>query len=155
MKEEQYGESYKEHLLQQYKLYTEMADQVSRRRIQANQFYISLLSGLLAFLSFIVSQQSFNNARDMMMVSISCIGVFLCLVWYINIRSYKQLNKLKFKVIHEMESMLPFACYVKEWELEKEKQYRYIRLTRVENYIAIVMAFPYIFLLFYAISNLK
>jgi hypothetical protein len=47
-----YGNGYKEHLLEEYKLYVQMADNVSARRAQANQFYISVLSALLAVVAF-------------------------------------------------------------------------------------------------------
>ena len=43
-----YGDKFKDHLIEEYKLFVQMADNVSARRSQANQFYISVLSILLA-----------------------------------------------------------------------------------------------------------
>lgn len=37
-------------------------------------------------------------------------------MWYRLIRSYKDLNTAKFKVIHEIEQKLPCAPYDLEWE---------------------------------------
>jgi hypothetical protein len=48
--EREYEEAFKQHLLEQYNLYVEMADRITTRRAQTNRFYISLLSGLLALL---------------------------------------------------------------------------------------------------------
>ncbi len=45
-----YGDNYQAHLLEQYKLYVDITDKISARRNQVNSFYISLLSGLLAFI---------------------------------------------------------------------------------------------------------
>jgi len=50
MNREEYGEQFKEHLIEQYKLYVEMTDRISDRRERTNRFYISLLSVLLALL---------------------------------------------------------------------------------------------------------
>jgi hypothetical protein len=44
-------------LLEQYKLYVEMHDRISARRNQMNSFFISLLSGLLAFFSIVGNQK--------------------------------------------------------------------------------------------------
>ena len=38
-------------LLEQYKLYVQLADNVSARRSQSNSFYISIITGLLPILS--------------------------------------------------------------------------------------------------------
>ncbi|MBO8143582.1 MAG: hypothetical protein H0Z16_03220 [Thermodesulfobacterium sp.] len=149
-----YGEKFNEHLLEQYKLYVEMADRISERRMQTNKFYISLLSGLLALLSILVSVGKFN--QTVIFIIVSLLGIALCILWHINIRSYKQLNSGKFKVIHEMEQYLPFPCYDKEWELlgEGKEKSKYLQLTRVEKYIPFILAIPYIFLFFYALVSL-
>ena len=110
-----YDEKFGEHLLEEYKLYVEMVDRISERRMQTNKFYISLLSGLLALLSILVSVGKFN--QSLIFIIVSLLGMALCILWHINIRSYRQLNSGKFKVIHEMEQHLPFPCYDREWEL--------------------------------------
>jgi hypothetical protein len=52
-----------------------------------------------------------------------------------------------------MEQSLPFPCYDKEWEiLKKEKEGKtYLQLTRVEQYVPIILAIPYILLLIYSL----
>ena len=50
MKRDEYGENYQDHLLEQYKLYVEMADRVSQRRDQSNRFYVTIISALVALL---------------------------------------------------------------------------------------------------------
>jgi hypothetical protein len=138
-------------LLEQYKLYVEMADRVSSRRIDANKFYISLLTALIALLSLVNISMEFTRA---VFAAVAILGIILCTVWLINIRSYKQLNSLKFQVIHEMEKQLPFACYAREWQILKQNPAgkKYLRTSHVEQYIPLILLIPYIVLLFYALQ---
>ncbi|OUL18602.1 hypothetical protein BV378_36005 [Nostoc sp. RF31YmG] len=151
-----YGDNFQLHLLEQYKMYVEMMDRISNRRSQANSFYISLLTGLLALISLVSDKNLFNGNQNNLLLIVAMLGIFLCFSWYVNIRSYKQLNSLKFKVIHEMEQYLPFPCYDKEWEiLKKEKNNSaYLRLTKVEQYVPFALATPYVCLLIYSITSL-
>ncbi len=149
---DKYGQKFNEHLLEQYKLYVEMTDRISDRRMQTNKFYISLLSGLLALLSILVSVGNFNPSLTFVIVSL--LGIALCVLWHINIQSYRQLNSGKFKVIHEMEQFLPFPCYDKEWEILGKGKSKYLQLTRVEKYIPLILSIPYIFLFLYTLASL-
>ncbi|MGK7954465.1 MAG: hypothetical protein AB4063_04265 [Crocosphaera sp.] len=152
-----YGENFHDHLLEQYKLYVEMMDKVTERRGQTNTFYISLLSGLLALLSFLIDKDSnlFSGERNIFLLVFGILGIALCYVWHININSYKQLNSLKFKVINEIESYLPFRCYYREWEiLREEKKHKYRRLNKVEKFVPLILSFPYFLLLIFAFLDL-
>ena len=150
-----YGENYQLHLLEQYKMYVEMADRVSARRQQVGSFYISILSGLLGLLA-INNKELFSGSQNIVLLSISILGITLCILWNANINSYKQLNSLKFKVIHEMEANLPFACYEREWEILKESKsnVRYFRLTAIEKYVPFVLCIPYTIILIQALISL-
>ena len=110
---DKYGDKYKEHLLEQYKLYVEMADRISGRRQTANSFFLSINTAIVAFVSD-VGLCAGKGANFYWVIS--CAGMVLCFFWYRMIRSYKDLNSAKFKVIHEMEAKLPFAPYDLEWD---------------------------------------
>lgn len=133
-------------LLEQYKLYVEMADRVSSRRIEANKFYTSILSGILALVSIVSVPLT---VQSVVLAAVAVLGIALCVVWLVNIRSYRELNSLKFAVIHEMEAHLPFACYDREWEILRNGKGRrvYVRLTRIEQYVPLLMMIPYLVLL--------
>jgi len=150
---ERYGNEFKTHILEQYKLYVEMADRVSSRRAQMASFYTSILSALLALLSITSNKDLFQGSQSFILLTLAILGLCLCLAWTANINSYKQLNSLKFKVIHEMEAYLPFPCYDREWEIlkEDENRGRYLRLTAVEKYIPIIIAVPYLCLFIYSL----
>jgi hypothetical protein len=130
-----------------------MADRISNRRFQTNRFYISLLSGLIALLSIVVGREIFSDFHTIVLMVVAVLGLALCFLWNINICSYRQLNSGKFNVIREMEQHLPFPCYKKEWEIlgEGRESKRYLKLTRVEQYVSIILAIPYILLLVYSL----
>jgi hypothetical protein len=71
-------------------------------------------------------------------------------MWYGLVRSYKDLNTAKFKVIHEMEAKLPVAPYDSEWEkVGKGKNSKlYLPFTHIEIYIPWVFFVIHAFVLF-------
>ncbi|OGU65723.1 MAG: hypothetical protein A2499_00695 [Stygiobacter sp. RIFOXYC12_FULL_38_8] len=106
---------YNDHILDQYKLYVEMADRISSRRLTANSFFLSLNSILIAFLSYVnfVGQKKIELNFNWL---VALAGLVLCYMWYRVIRSYRDLNTAKFNVIHQIEKMLPISPYDAEWE---------------------------------------
>lgn len=153
-----YGENFQEHFLQQYKLYVEMMDKVSERRIKNNTFYISLISSLIAFMSLVsVKIEKFFIDNKILLLLIAILGLLLCYIWYSNINSYKQLNSLKFQVIHEMEKQLPYPCYFREWEILKQgnELQKYNRLNNIEKSVPLLLSIPYFILLIYFLSRFR
>jgi hypothetical protein len=151
MKRDEYGDEFSEHMLEQYKLYVTMADNVSGRRSQTNAFFISVLSALLAILALAGEKSLLKDVQAVVFLSTGIMGLLLCWVWALNIRSYRQLNSGKFKIIHEMEQQLPYRCYEEEWEVlgGGEESKKYLRLTRVERYVPILLAIPFLLIVVY------
>jgi heme/copper-type cytochrome/quinol oxidase subunit 4 len=144
-----------EALLEQYKLYVQMADNVSNRRSQANAFYISVITGLLAVQSIALDKFT-SYIQYIVLLSVGILGILLGMIWFTNLISYKRLNSAKFKVIHEMEKSLPFACFDKEWELlgrGKDKE-QYFPLTKVEMIIPFLLMIPFIILIVYSMVQM-
>ena len=152
MNDEERTATFIRNLLEQYKLYLETADKLIVRRNQTNYFYISILSGLLAIFSFAINQEPSNTFYKIVLLLMNFLGMTLCLLWWIHIRSYKQLSSAKFVIIHEMEKFLPFACYKREWEILKEK--KYIELTYVEKLIPIMFGVFFVVLIVLTFLNL-
>src|SRR2546426_3466138 len=148
---ENYGESYKEHLLEQYKLYVESTDRVSSRRALANTFFLTIASALLSGGFVLVgstysSRSAFNGVGS---AAVSLGSLMLAVSWVYAIRSYSQLNAGKFKIIHNLESKLPAAPYTKEWKIlgEGKSSERYLPLTAVERVVPILFIFMYVVML--------
>lgn len=124
--------------LEQYKLAVEMADRVSARRATANAFFLSLLVGVGAVLG--VAEPSFL---------LSVVGTVLALVWWVLLRSYRDLNRAKFNAITSMEAKLPAQPFDDEWQTLKKdpvKKWRprYAELGTVERIVPWVFAALYI-----------
>lgn len=142
-------------ILEEYKLYVEMADRVSARRIETNKFYITLLTALLGFLTLVVDKKIFVEHNSFVFFLMSFLGVALNIVWIINIASFRQLNSGKFEVIHSIESKLPIKCFKDEWDIlgKGEKAKKYLQLTRIEKFVPIILGMPYFALFIYSVYN--
>jgi hypothetical protein len=132
-----YGNSFNEHLLDQYKIITASADKITDKRHNTNKFYLGINSFLFTVAAYLTSLEF-----GVVPLLISGIGFIISIVWNKNIESYKQLNSAKFKVIHELEEHLPARIYQKEDEYLKRNYYK---LTSVEKWI------PFIFSILYGI----
>ena len=156
MKPEDYGENYQIHLLEQYKLYVEMADRVSQRRDQSNRFYAGLMSAIVALLVVMGRLGVSGSNWDIALLVAGLLGVSLSVIWYINLGSYRVLNSAKYHVINDMESQLPRAGFTDEWAyLRPEKgPARYFQLTRIERYVPLLVLVLFVGIVAYSIYSL-
>jgi hypothetical protein len=138
-------------MIEQYKLYVEMADRTSARRFDVSRFYTSLLTAFLVVIPLAYAQGVPPGVRAMLLPAVAVIGVSLCVLWFFHIGSYRQLNRLKFRVIHEMEAQLPFPAYKREWELLGNEPIRYRRLATIERLVPVALLIPYVGLLVYSL----
>jgi hypothetical protein len=148
---EDYGESYKEHLFEQYKLYVDSADKVSSRRALANTFFLTIASALLSGGFVLVgttysSRSAFDGIGS---TAVSVGSLLLAVSWVYALRSYSQLNAGKFKIIHKIESKLPASPYTKEWQVlgKGRSPERYLPLTEVEKWVPRLFIFMYLVML--------
>ena len=132
----------KDRLLEIYKLHADLIDRVSQRRATANQLHTGILVGLVALLGLMFRVNPDADISIYLMVA-GLFGVAVCVAWLFTIKSYRQLNTIKFAAMDKLEPMLPFQFFAEEWRKEKE----YHRLTIVETLL------PYVFgLLFLAFA---
>ena len=107
-----YGDRYRDHMLEIYKLYVLSAEKISDRRLISNSFFLTLNTAIFGGLAYAVGRSNL-----MLAVVFSGAGALLCVVWNRSIRSYNDLNSAKYKVVHELESRLPVAAWDREWDL--------------------------------------
>ena len=136
-----YGPKYRDHLLEQYKLYVQMADRVSHRRALANSFFLTLHTGLLALAAGITGLSRGEPSNEWAGLAIAGFGIPFAAVWFLILHSYRELNKAKFAVVRELEDDLPKAPFGRE---EAKYAGRYARLTNVEAWVPIVFALWYL-----------
>jgi hypothetical protein len=139
-----YGADFKAHLLEQYRLYVEMAYQVSERRDKTNAFFLSIHTALLTTMALVLS----NREWMLLAIAPSFPALVLCYFWRRSIESYRLLNSAKFRVIHELEKGLAGAPYAYEWERELqgqgEESKKYRPMTDLEQHIPVVFALLYV-----------
>jgi len=93
-----------------YKMAVEMADRVTARRGLANSFFLTVNTAVLGVLGT-------HGASWYLAVA----GIILSVSWWALLKSYRDLNAAKFKVILAMEQNLPARLYGDEWNhLHKE-----------------------------------
>ena len=134
-----------------------MADRVSARRTNANNFFLGMhaalatVVGLLASSTKVPSAGATGLAPDRMpILLVAGAGVLLCAAWWLGLRSYRDLNRAKFRVINEMEAQLPAKPFSAEWKFLKDDQVkswrsRYAEQGTVERFVPFVFACLYLF----------
>jgi hypothetical protein len=139
-----YGETYQAHLLEQYKLYVESADRISQRRTTANNYLLTINT----FLVTLYGLAATCDPKQCWRILVAAAGILVCISWFALIKNYKNLNKAKFEVIHELEDHLPAALFDREWEIaERGIGKAYKPLTHIEQFIPVIFGGLYFFLL--------
>ena len=127
-----YGETFTADLLEQYKLYVQSAEHVSARRLASSRLLLTLNAGLAALYG--IQPGAFGQSWWVMAVPI--LGIAVSLTWARIIRSHKDLNRVKFELIHELERHLPAAPYTCEWQLaEQGRGSSYRAVTDIERWL--------------------
>jgi len=140
---EDYGDSFKKHLLEQYKLFVNTSLDVTSKRLEANKFHLTLNSVVFGFSSYMTTLD-----QPCIIILFSIIGILISAVWYKNVLAYRELNRAKFIVIHELEGHLPARLF----KCEEERYLgRYHELTSLEKYYPIIFIFLYIALISFTI----
>ena len=141
--EDSYGDSFKADLLEQYKLYVQSADNASERRVASSRYLLTVNAALVAAYGF----QSVLTERAVLAIPIALAGIILSLLSYSIIKSFRDLNTAKCKIIHELEKHLLAALYAYEWRLlEEGKGKAYWPTTHVEKWM------PLLFLLLHVLA---
>ena len=129
---ETYGGSFNADLLEQYKLYVQSAENVSARRVASSRYLLTLNAALVALYGF----QSSIPSPGWWTMLVPILGVLVSALWHRIIKSHRDLNTVKFEVIHELEQWLPASLYAHEWRLAEGGQGKsYRSVTNIEQWI--------------------
>lgn len=114
--EQTYGDSFNAHLLEQYKLYVQSAENVSARRLASNRYMLTLSAAILALYGLLYANFDLNWTALVLPV----MGISVTVVWHAIIKSHADLNEIKFEIVHELEEHLPTSVYKHEWRLAED-----------------------------------
>ena len=141
MPKSEYGEDYKNKLFEQYRIFLHMIDSLTHRRTIANNFFLSINTGLLAVFGLLVQLNSTSfETNNLWVLGGSIAGILFSYSWYRTVESYKQLSIIKWKIVLEIEKRLPLLIHDTEWKLlgEGQDSKKYKELTDVEKVIPVI-----------------
>jgi hypothetical protein len=136
--------AYQVALLEQYKLYVEMADRISQRRGLTNAFFLTLNTAIFSTIGIFWEHKLDGNVWWLTFPLIMLLGQ--CFAWLYLLRSYRLLNTAKYKVVGELEKRLPASPYWSaEWSaLGEGRDWRkYWPLSHIEIWIPLFFAALY------------
>jgi hypothetical protein len=138
------ADKYHAAILEQYKVYVEMADRISARRGLANTFFLTLNTAV--FTLFGVLWKDPPSGNEWLLAFPLAALICECGAWYYLVRSYRQLNTAKFEVVGMLEERLPASPYWRaEWVAlgEGRDRRRYWPLTHLEQWVPAFFAAIY------------
>jgi hypothetical protein len=137
--------------LELYKMGADFADKLSARRNTANGFFLTAETALVTVAAFVLEKQ---RPEDGVKVAIVAAGVLLSATWWLQLRSYRDLNKAKFTVLTEIEKALPVALFSDEQKIldgggngAKGLRGRYAELGATERVVPVLFALIWLSLL--------
>lgn len=139
------AEMYQAAVMDQWKLYVEMADRISNRRGLTNTFFLTLNTAIFTVIG--VVGQTRPDVSSWLLALPLAIVLGECAAWWWLVRSYRQLNTAKFRVVGALEERLPASPYWRaEWTaLGEGKDWRkYLPLTHLEQWIPVLFALVYV-----------
>ena len=145
-------------VLDTYKLHAELADRISQRREGANRLYVSLLVGLLLCAAAILRLDTHGIPKHLVFLCTGILGMALVFSWWIVIRSYRELNRAKYKTLLDLECRhLAYAFYTKEREFlggERRDRSRNKRVGVFENILKCLLFCLFVALTWYSAAGL-
>ena len=143
---------YLNHLLEQYKIYVEMADRISSRRNLANVFFLTLNTTMLGVIGFAFEKIKLIEPTWLILFPIAGL-LLMNLIWWWLVRSYRNLNTAKYSVLRKLSSKLPASPWSEEWiELGEGKDIKkYLPLTKLEMFIPKIFGLTYLFIGIYVL----
>lgn len=131
-------------VLEIYKLFVDTAEKTSDRRMQANRFYVTLLSSAIAAAIPLSNYVNLQLRTHLVLLAAACaLGIAVCAAWVAHINYFRDLNSAKFKVIHEIEDHLPAQCFKKEWDIYKGGNRAWLTATRIDRVLPFLFMVPF------------
>jgi len=116
-------------------------------------FFLSLHTAILTVISFSIDNIELISPKWLILFPILGILIF-CAAWWWLLKSYRDLNSAKYKVIGELEKELPKSPY---WDLEWKELgegndvKKYLPVTTIEKWVPLIFGFLYICITIYIV----
>ena len=142
-----------EKVLQEYILYVQHKENFVNRSFEANRFYL-ILSLVVLAVTVPITLIPFQTGIIFTML-FALIGMVICVMWFLNIRSYKNLLKIKFQnVIERLEDELPVKPYQMESQALKEESHkRGFVFADMQRALSIIIFITFVTILFIELAT--
>jgi hypothetical protein len=137
--------AYQAAILEQYKVYVEMADRVSQRRGLTNTFFLTLNTAIFTAVGLFWEHKPAGQVWWLVFPLAMLLGE--CFAWFYLLRSYRLLNSAKYEVVGALEARLPASPYWRaEWMAlgEGRNWKKYWPLSHIESWIPVFFAVLYV-----------
>jgi hypothetical protein len=137
--------AYQAAVLEQYKIYVEMADRVSQRRGLANTFFLTVNTAVFTVIGVFLKDFSHVQVWWLIFPLIAILGQ--CFAWFYLVLSYRLLNTAKYEVVGALEERLPASPY---WRAERavlgagKDPKKFWPLSHIEKWIPILFGSVYV-----------
>jgi hypothetical protein len=118
-----------------------MVDRLSARRVLVNNTFITMMgANAIAYSAAPVQFPDGFGVLFQMGITIAC--TLLAAMWWATIARYRQTSQVKYRVIHEIEELLPAQPFKMEWQYltEEVKRRRFSELTIIEMCLPAIAA---------------
>lgn len=144
------NETYNHLLMEQYKVYVEMADRINARRSLANTFFLTFHAVIISILGLSLSRSP--SVVHVGLLLFPLIGLLvLCYAWWRLVQYFRRLSHAKSQVIGELEKRLPSSP---SWLAERKAlqlKRPYNPLRRMEITLPFIFAALYLFSFVYMV----
>ncbi|MBK2126300.1 RipA family octameric membrane protein [Fangia hongkongensis] len=136
------NEQYYSLLIEQYKIYVEMADRASFRRVSINLFFLIVNILVVGIMALGISRSSTELSLGLLVLPL--LGLLaICYCWWRVVRFYRHTVNIKEQVIGALEKRLPSSPIFSAERVTAEQKGSFAPLKRLETYM------PFIFMLLY------
>lgn len=145
---DEYGSTYRDHFLEQYKVVIQGIDYTSKWKHIVNNYFLTIHTLLLAAIGLSATRDQISMATLTHQI-VPVIGVVMATAWWVTARGYNEVLEAKFSILHCVEDQLPLALYKTEWEILKASYKNPNRLARVDSSVPLIFAALYLLILFF------
>ena len=139
-----------EECIEQYKSYLQDVGNIGTRHENSRRFYLSVVSALFVFLSMAGKDGVLKVVDGPVRTLVGLVGIVLCAVWVMHMKSYGAIYRAKFNVLRAMETKCNFfPVFAEEWKYLKDNP-RFKLLTLIDSVIPRLFAALFIALLYFA-----
>lgn len=130
----EYGETYRDHFLELYKIAIQGVDYTSKWKHIVNNYFLTIHTVLLAGVGLSASRTDIS-VPGLVHGVVPVIGICLAIAWFITARGYNEVLETKFSILHCIEEHLPLALYKTEWDILNASYKNPNRATRVDSMV--------------------